>query len=80
MKLLKAAGDPAAPAADPPATLPGPRAGALGAAPQQTRVPTLSEIGYSEPATSPFKVCYRFEPMSLLDVKYVKVEQMDDSF
>jgi hypothetical protein len=55
-KLVDRVGDPAAPAAAPPAALPAPGAGAAGAEEGRTAVPSLQELGFTEAPTTPFKV------------------------
>nr|AXE72850.1 6-4 photolyase [Chlamydomonas sp. ICE-L] len=55
IKLVDKMGDPTAPAPDPPEKMPPPRDDLPGAAPQETSVPTLKEIGYDQEPTAPFK-------------------------
>lgn len=58
-KLQKQAGEPLAPAADPPKTLP---SAPKGADPKKHAVPTLKELGYNSDPTTPYKVLLLSKP------------------
>ena len=54
-KIINAMGDPQAPAADPPATLPCPANNAPRCSEIESLVPFLVDLGYSDSATTPFR-------------------------
>lgn len=74
-KLVDKLGDPAPPAADAPARLPGADRGLPGAGAGETGVPTLESLGFKGAATAPFKggetEALRRLELSLSDPKWV---------
>lgn len=53
-KIINSMGDPPPPVSDPPATLPGPATDAPRCDAYQSLVPSLVDLGYSDPSTTPF--------------------------